>query len=704
MSQIQTSGPSPQSVTRRRSPVPIDRIGITESLSSPGLAVGQATDRGAMLARQMLDVLGAAGGLASGIAQTRREARYEENRIKAEQDQLAREAKAEARDAKQLAREEAAIQKAEEAALRGNGAQMGHESLQAVKSALTNDTVIWADNPEASVDSWLQAQTANLEPAQAVGFRAMRDELLAAAYAQRDRHLAQAKTNTLQEFGSAIASGQDPLEVAATARMVLKDNNAVDKMLVDAGMDAARTGNTDLLARTRAALPDQAKYKTEMIVQDNHLSAWKNTNEAAITEQFRNQVGSLKLSGATFAQQREFVAKSKGVPDAVRSSTMDSIVADEQQAISQSQKLALDAWRKNTDSQVNAAALSAFRAGIASTISPITVKSPDGKDVTYTVEEQVNAAMRTEFAEIDRRNQGNPTNALLEKIDLSARNGVPIPEIVNTLKAGGMASTSQAMSDPKLAMPPAVLMGFGQYKALRDLTPAYLDRLEFDAKTRDIYQTAALLQEVGVAGDDSDAMRQAVSVTTNPRPIVTMEKATFAAKVASGIGNVGNSSYIANRAEEYGKVFLQAGKSPKDAANLAIERIKRNGKLVNGNFVILDDARLSADTRDFYDMISTKVAKAYSKAVQPAGVTTTTVANPSDFVLEPRGSGYVLINKLTGMPASAWSRYTAEELNAEAVKSRSEYIAELTRRESLANIPMPVIEARGLPASSRQME
>jgi hypothetical protein len=673
MSQM-PGGVSPINGTRRQSVGSVAPVEITQSLDAPGLAVMPPVSRGAQLAMELERSLGLVGQVAGQVDSINRrnaiDARYEQN----QREQAAR-------DAKQF-------QEHEDTVLRGHGSKAASQKLPLFIDAIDKGQEGFqiADNPETGADTIIASATANMSPMEAQGFRdSIRDNLIQAGVNRRNKLLAEAQNANADDLFSFVVAGNPPEQAVTTGKALGLKQDEIDNIIIRAGNVAATANNKPLLESVRAQLSDRNKYAAEIQVQDAHLTDAQNREDTAAVRQFSENLSTLELNGASFWKRRMFIEQTKGtVPDYVRNNAVKALEQDQVNAANQANKAANESWLLNTTAQVNASDVASFKAGMAPSIQDIKIAGPD-KEHEFTREKRIKSAMSYAFAEIDKAYPSDPRSALAEKIDLSARNGVPIPEAVDTLNAGGMAMTTASTKDAAAQLPPASVAGFGLFKTMRDLSPGYVDRLPVADKTREFYTLATTLQETRLAGDDSDALRQAAIIQANPRPIKGPDLETFSSKVSSSLNSgwftpdIENAAAIANKANEYGRLFIMAGKSPEEAATLAIDRVKQNGVVANKTYIPLTDSRLTNDAREFYPQVSEQFANLYANSVRPAGVEAN-VVDPTNFVLEPRGSVYILIDKMTGLPASASSRFTADEVNARASTHANTIKDEILRR------------------------
>lgn len=677
MSQM-PSGVSPVSGTRRQAIASLAPVGINQTLEAPGLAVMPPVSRGAQLASELERSLGLVGQVAGQVDSINRrniaEARYQQN----QQEQALR-------DAKQL-------QEHEDTILRGHGSKAAAQKLPLFIDAIDKgaDGFQIADNPESGADSIIANATANMSPMEAQGFRdAIRDNLIQAGVNRRNKLHAEVQNANADDLFSFVIAGNPPEQVVSTGKALGLKQDEIDNIFIRAGNVAATANNKRMLDSVRAQLSDPNKYAAEIQVQDARLTDAQHREDTAVVRQFSENLSTLELNGASFWKRRMYIEQAKGVvPDYVRNNAVKALEQEQVNAARQANQAVNESWLLNTTAQITASDVALFKAGQAPGIQDIKVTGPD-KEHEFSREKRIKTAMNFAFAEIDKAYPNDPRSALAEKIDLSARNGVPIPEAVDTLNAGGMAMTTASTKDAAAQLPPASVAGYGLFKTMRDLSPGYVDRLPIADKTREFYTLASTLQETRLAGDDADALRQAATIQANPRPIKGPDLETFSSKVSSSLNSgwftpdVENAAAIANKANEYGRLFLMAGKSPEDAATLAIDRVKRNGVIANKTYIPLNDARLTNDAREFYPQVSTQLANLYANSVKPEGVAAN-VVDPAHFVLEPRGSVYILIDKVTGLPASASSRFTADEVNARAAavadKAKDELIKQGNNR------------------------
>jgi hypothetical protein len=654
----------PESSGFRRAPiVAIDRQGISGSLNAPG-AAGGVVDNGGMMAKQIVGIIQGAGGVFTQYAQNEADRARAEERLLYKQEQATYKSE---RQQEKLDR----LRESEQNALRGTGHQMGSEALPGLLNAIDTKQVIVGENPKEQFDGIVSVMTDGMDPSQAEGFRQrVMPQLLAAAYQQQNKTIAEAKSATYQDFVSSMQSSGDPGGVVAAAiGSGMFDEKTMDAASIQYAKNAASIGDEEGISKAKAALSDQNLYATELVEVDNLYKRWQSSSEGSVVDSFHNDLATVTLNGATYAQQLDFIEQQRGtVPERYIVQAVSSVQSAQRQAERESFAQLVKVEKSNFESEVAYKTAQKIVSGDSYNIEESTRTFSDGSDKTISINQSKEAGIKLLFDQIDK-NSASPEQAFISKIDISAKSGYQIPQLVALLKTGPVSMSDKDVQDKNV--PQQTVQAFRVYKMLHSKYPDYLNSLEIgNEKAVNMMEAARIFQGTGNASDDANAMIQGSNAINSPRPIHASDAQKVEDKFNQMTGVSGGSYVSRNYINQYMTLMLKVGVGVDEAAQKAADYAAKSGTIINESFVLTNDIELSPETRSSYEMISNLVSKNFADKYG---------TSIEDYHLEKGPFGYQLYHT-TGLPAPGSPYYSADQLNKMAVDENTRKNAEENQR------------------------
>jgi hypothetical protein len=688
MSQFQTSGPNPQYGTRRGPVTQVPRTGITGSLVSPGLAAMPIDDRGAVMARQILNVIGGVGETAGMVGRMQEARNREQMQIAREQQMeeqsFAREQKAEERQAQME-------QRAIEAADKGTGAQMANNNELRFVDQIRKGEVVF-DKPEDAVAAWRsRGEELQLNPSQMAGWMAGSQRFIAESYDFNNRKTAEAQVSLAENYKAAVISGELAPEQAKVlagftfTKQGVVDQNAVDRFFLDVAKDASINGNEKLLNDASSQLSDQNRYVPELDKAKEEIKRFRNNQENAInisgwdifytglnnnipTSQMLDLVNDLEKKGVN--QQNIF--------------RMKDAIADKQR-INQNELIKM---------RVEAAKVDFFNKTIernfadTATNSGYNIKDEeivleDGTTFKVTKTEIEKSLVQRKQQELISQYPASPDQQLLGLVDWSGNNGISLEDVKNRFKAGAASINADTET-----LPPIAAEAYRTFKLIQNNNPNYIDRLDIGNQSAlNLYETASILEENGIARNSLEALKMATQYR-DPKSILRTtkeESEKIQRLVEAEIGLPKNSGVIAGvTLKSLPVVFTATGGNVEQAANILARKTRNMVGKANDLYTPLDDT-ISRVSYDNWQGITDILANEWisSRGLEKDA------KRDSFYLVKSFGNNYVLADSVTGTRVGAsLTSQQINEIGKRASLNKTKMMVEIGRmRREMGDVP-----------------
>ena len=285
MSQF-ASGSSPQDVGQRRTQLdPLPSVGITETLNAPGLEIPGFADRGANMAKQMLQILSLSGEAAVQGMYNIREERYQAREAKMD-------AKAEAAAQREQANQDKVQLHAQSVLEHGNGVQQAEVDAPAILNQIRTNQVVLADNDPKKIEenarALLEAKTQGMTADQQRGYiDHLLPHVMNASVQQKDAIDRENNGLIANELGSTLDAGTGVEQVRTAAEFAGIKPSDVDKNIVaPAALRAVETGDYERAKELASSVPNNAHLLTqiELAQKKNDAVEKKQANYDATSE------------------------------------------------------------------------------------------------------------------------------------------------------------------------------------------------------------------------------------------------------------------------------------------------------------------------------------------------------------------------------------------------------------------------------------
>jgi hypothetical protein len=674
------SGATPQYGTRRGTTTQVPRTGIAGSLSAPGLAAMPIDDRGAVMARQILNVIGGIGETV-GMVGKMQEAR---NR---EQMQIAKEQEMEQRQAQME-------QRAIEAADKGTGAQMANNNELRFVDQIRKGEVVF-DKPEDAIAAWkARGEELQLNPSQMAGWMAGSQRFIAESYDFNNRKTAEAQVSLAENYKAAVISGELTPEQAKVlagftfTKQGVVDQNAVDRFFLDIAKDASVLGNEELVNGATSQLSDQNKYTIDNEKNRINLTAWKRNQEEDRDNQIQDIFASMQNNAVPESQMRETVRswekqgynprRIKQMLDTIDSLERDSLRQlqdrmDKQEIVSFNNGIIREYWTRSQAG--NAYTILDSQEITLSSGNKHTLKQAEIEDGLHFLAQE---HFRTQF-------ENDPNRQLIEYVKWSTNNGLQPKEITASLQRAAAAINTEMTVLPEIAKE-----GYRRYKLLAEFSPNFIHSLPIgDEKAIRAYKVASHLQELGVYPNELEALRASVRyIDDRAIPVTPSEtKEKIINDVASKIGASKNDNGLISHINKDVNLLMEITKDPKKTAEILVKNMEGNVVLdKSSGYVTILSQKLTDKARTRIDDIKNIVATRALGGTMTGGtqsVLPRTVsfgeAKPENFFLRMQPDGYELVSKITGLPYGGLP-ISFREMNSLADVADKNWADEVARR------------------------
>lgn len=646
MSQFQTSGPNPQYGTRRRAIARVPRTGITGSLSAPGLAAMPIDDRGAVMARQILNVIGGIGETVGMVGRMQEVRNREQMQIAKEQ---AMEQKQTEREAEQTRRQILAWEESISAADKGTGVELAKENQLKFIDQIRRGEVVF-DKPEDAAVTWNQmADTNGLNENQKKGWSSLGQQFVIEAYNYNNQKAAEAQASIISQHQSAIIAGElEPAQAKVLAGFILTkggavDQNAVDRFMLQTAQELAVNGDKAKSDAVLDQLSDKNRYVSEISKINTTIEKFKNNEQAAIDNAAWDGFFTAVNNKVPSSQLRDYVEFQRQSGVSPQNITRMNEAADSREAeeIKESLEFQDNVAIEQFNREVVTGAMADAEKNVAYRLpEAFEMQTPSGKSHKITRGDVQKALIEVKQQQLIKQYPNSPDEQLVNLVEWAAKNAIPIIEIKERLKfaAGPIGGDDQTIS-------PITAEGYRTYKLLRSRAPYYIDNLDIGDKTAlALYENAAIIEESKFSNDELGALQMA-SRFRQPEAI-TKPNAEQREKIYRLIGeNLGvpeSGRAMADLTKNMNIVF-SITRDPETTANNLSNRATNMIAKANDTITVIDRS-VTRDAVNNWQGITDIISKEY---ISNAGLEKD--VKPSAFYLQKTVDGnYALTDKVTG--------------------------------------------------------
>jgi len=659
MTQFQYSGPNPMSGTRRSPVIDLPRTGRTASLAAPGLAAGVVDDRGAVMARQILNIIGGAGEVVSTIG------RNQQIRDR-EQLQIAKEAEREAKEVERESKYEARIRdqelKAVEAADIGTGRELADDNELGFNNRILNGQIPF-DKPEDAAEAWrLLGVEMNLNENQMRGWMSRRNRFVETAYTKMNRTVAESQNALIDNYRAAVISGElAPEQAKVVAGFVLTkdgvtDQNAIDRFMLETARDASIEGKKELVNSTLNQLSSKDKYTSEIEKVNINLTQFDNKQKQQINDRAIKQFSTLVYNEVPTSQMRDFIESQR--KEGVDPTLIVTWARNTDEIDNRRQREVVERKDEEFKQNFNASVVSKYYndsvVGNARTIEDAVIELPSGKSYSVSANQIEESISRMAQDNIRQLYPNDPNRQMTEYVKWATTNGIQPKDITAMMKRGAATINAETQQ-----LSPLGAEGYRSYKLLSNFSPTFIHSLPIgDEKALRTYQIANEFEKLGIYGSEVESLRQATKyIEDRGIPNVPMETRSLIVKqVAQKIGVSPTDSSIAMDIDKNINLMMAVTKDPNQTINILANRL--NGRFVkDGDRTTILDARLNDSARANMVGIREIVANNYlSGKMNDVGPSQMKIEfgdkTADNFYLQSDPGGYLLIDREIGLPVS----------------------------------------------------
>lgn len=681
MSQFQTSGPNPQYGTRRGPTTQVPRTGIVGSLSAPGLAAMPIDDRGAVMARQILNVIGGIGETAGMVGRMQEVRNREQMQIAREQ---AMEQKQTEREAEQTRRQILAWEESISAADKGTGVELAKENQLKFIDQIRRGEVVF-DKPEDAAAAWNQmADTNGLNENQKKGWSSLGQQFVIEAYNYNNQKAAEAQASIISQHQSAIIAGElEPAQAKVLAGFILTkegsvDQNAVDRFMLQTAQELAVNGDKAKSDAVLDQLSDKNRYVSEISKINTTIEKFKNNEQAAIDNAAWDGFFTAVNNKVPSSQLRDYVEfqRQSGVSPKNIASMNEAVDNREAQEIKESIEFQDNVAIEQFNREVVTGAMADAEKNVAYRLpETFEMETPSGKSHKITRGDVHKALIEIKQQQLIKQYPNSPDEQLVNLVEWAAKNAIPIVEIKERLKfaAAPIGSDTQTIS-------PITAEGYRTYKLLRKRAPYYIDNLDIGDKTAlSLYENAAIIEESKFSNDELGALQMA-SRFRQPEAITkpnAEEREKIYRLMAENLGVSENSSAMAELTGKNMDIVYSITRNAEMTANNLSKRSANMIAKANDTITVIDRS-ITRDAVDNWQGITDIISKEY---ISNARIEKD--AKPSDFFLLKTVDGnYALVHKVTG--GALGNRISSVRINDlvdRASKNRAAEMIEFANRK-----------------------
>jgi hypothetical protein len=663
MSQFEQGGP-PGGI-RRNPIVPVPQQGLTSTLIAPGLATIPPVSRGA----QMADELSHALGLVGQVAGTIHEQAHSAN-VRAYQEQL---------DAERAQAKSDRLDAIQEHALRGQAALHAGAIMPGVLAKIATGDIQKPDGVDPAEFSHSLARSfggTDFAPAYNDELDRRMSDNIANAIAQRGLAL---RRESIADTSAKIIDGAqgeaDPeqlegkFEALRLANPDMTEARARELIGSSALKYAVSLGDTNpqkaqsLLATAGKFLGDD--FKSDVETAATHLDNQIKKNQAAAVTNFRSDISDLRLSGATYAEQRQAVEDYRKNPDVDPTAIdreMHRIDTLEREDLRQGRRLGIQFEVEHAHDLAVEDAAAHMRNGEAYAVQDSKFVDSEGHSHPFDRDKLVKEATESEMTKIASENK-DPAASFGKQVEFLSRNGVGYEPWEHLLASGYLGLSNDISSDPKAGQEPQVgdttVKGYAMYRAISAANPRLANSLVKSEPARRFYETAELAQKYVTPGDAGASLLQAAKAFQRGAYAETTSR-ELSAKALKGAVDTAinhrfffaaeakNVAYVGDKVEQLARFYMDVnGIDAASAVKEAAEKIKPSFSVMHGWAVETGNRMVPANIDSLLDKISNEYVAKHPDEALHAG----------DLVLEP-GDGennWFLFNRRTLRPVEHWN-------------------------------------------------
>ena len=562
-----------------RSPVEIagNRPGPSESLNAPGVTVIPGDSPGVRAANELMAALGGVGrtavslgALASGQAADAR------------------------REIAELERDAAQHREV----VRGEAALAAHNEAPGVLLDIAEGRIPIPDDVPAFVQQFADERTKDIPSAE---YRQRYREVLAPAMAQelakqRELHSASTREASFNTWAASAATATTAEAMTAPLEEARKlygsrvsDEELIAKVILPGAKAAAVGGDTLRFDLAKGIIGDRFPDRTAAL--DVTFGEARARARAETGRQFSNDIARLLDDETPFKLIRERVESWRGkAEDDDIERTNREIDNREAAALRATTAEAIKLEVGQIHAKLDAAADSLVASGRGFSIEDFTYTDSAGHVHKFDRGEVLEAAMERAFERLNQTGK-DAADSFDKQLALAALNGWVPKDWTRALAAGAMAANESNLApDKPQPLPPATLVGFALFKALRAKAPGMLEAMTLDASARDLYETALTLQDDPQIGpDDSQALLGARRMLSGPGagPLGAIQDQAVRDATADIVSRFWSADAI--NAPEVGaqiynraRVYARTGLSPEKAVKRASDLVGKGRVTING--------------------------------------------------------------------------------------------------------------------------
>lgn len=620
------------------------RMGISESIATPGLAILPVNQAATRKADDLLNALSGVAGSAAAIGRMARQDRYDRQQELAKREELSRGAATQAyRSRFAVLSQDIADQKIT--------VPDGMDIAQFAEQLI-------APEVEGTSDAYRTTYIQNLTPL-------ITRELVQQQAAMRKR--------AIDEGLVALAAGAsdqttpEGVEANITAALELDPtmsrSQAIATVALPAAEAAARGGDLAKLNAARAVIGEQfpvERAKLDAIYETAVLG-----QRQQVRRDFDDEVSGLYVDRRPYELIRERVRGWRGkVDDSAIDAALREADSREAQDLSgaRSALLAVELTREQQAAADRTDALMADAAntGGASVVEDHTFTDSAGRDHTITRERMIEASTSRHMARIAAEAGGDAQAALGRQVEFLSRNGVTYAPWERILNAGGAVTALDlaATKDGHPSIPANAAAGYDLYKRLGAMNPRLRDQHIKSPQARTMYELANLSEQYVTPGDAPKSLMMAVRAMASGidtgmdkpagRRLAELTKTATETGSLWWAAEARNKSEIADKIADVAGLYIKAlGLSPEDAVKEAGARIQNSHRIINGWSVDVGNRAVPEQI----EAIGARIATDYAERFKDEG------ADVADLTLIPgkTAGAWILFNRATLSPVDRWT-------------------------------------------------